>query len=201
MSVNALLTPLSCPRCGKDLDGGDRARIFLCRPCGLASHGGDPADVYPLRYAAAAAGAGTPDLFAPFWRVEGEFSWQTEDRRKQRTYQNLHPLGPLLFPAFWSPRAAYHDDLTLLYARRPELIVLRAGNEPLLDGIRSPKALGELARLAWLAYFDRTADVTGVGGRFEVKDLAYVGVPFFKRDDRFEDGVLGCKVPASYFSL
>jgi hypothetical protein len=132
--------------------------------------------------------------------VAGEFSWRTEDRRKERTYQRLHPLGPLFFPAFWNPRAAYYDDLTLLFARRPELIVLGAGNEPILDGMRNPKALCELSRLAWLAYFDRSADVTGVEGRFEVKDLAYVGLPFFKRDGRFEDGVLGCKVPATYFS-
>jgi hypothetical protein len=132
--------------------------------------------------------------------VEGEFSWQTDDRRKQRTYQNLHPLGPLFFPAFWSPRAAYYDDLTLLLARRPEQIALVSGNRPLLDGMRHPGRLGELARLAWLAYLDRSADVTGVEGRFEVKDLVYVGFPFFKRDGRFEDGVLGCKVPATYFS-
>jgi hypothetical protein len=132
--------------------------------------------------------------------VAGEFSWQTEDRRKQRAYQNLHPLGPLLFPAFWSPRAAYYDDLTLLFARRPELIVLGPGSGPLLDGMRHTRGLGELARLAWLAYFDRAADVTGVEGRFEVKDLAYVGVPFFMREGRFEDGILGCKVPASFFS-
>lgn len=201
MSAGSLLVPLACPRCGKDLDGGDGARIFLCRPCGLAIYGADPAQVYPLRYVTAASGPGAPDLFAPFWRVGGVFSWQTEDRRKERIYHNLHPLGPLLFPAFWNPRAAYYDDLTLLYARRPDLIVLRPGLEPLLDGMRHPKALEELARLAWLAYFDRSADVTGVVARFEVKDLAYVGVPFFKRDGRFEDGVLGCKVPGTFFSL
>jgi len=200
MSAGALLAPLVCSRCGKDLDGGGGARIFLCRPCGLASYGADPAQVYPLRYVTATSGSGAPDLFAPFWRVAGEFSWRTEDRRKQRVYQGLQPLGPLLFPAFWNPRAAYYDDLTLLYARRPERIALRPGNEPLLDGMRHPKALDELARLAWLAYFDRSADVTGVEARFELKDLVYVGVPFFKRDGRFEDGVLGCKVPPAFFS-
>ena len=201
MSGGPLLVPLVCPRCGNDLDGGGGARIFLCRPCGLVSLGADPAQVYPLRYVAAAEGAGPPDLFAPFWRVAGEFSWQTEDQRKRRAYQNLQLLGPLLFPAFWNPRAAYYDDLTLRYARRPELLVLRPGNELLLDGYRHPKALCELARLAWLAYFDRSADITGVEGRFEVKDLVYVGVPFFRREDHFEDGVLGCKVPSSFFSL
>ena len=189
-----------CPRCGNDLEGGDGARIFLCRPCGLAMYGADPAQVYPLRYVAAAAGGGPPDLFAPFWRVAGEFSWQTEDKRKRRTYQNLQPLGALLFPAFWNPRASYYDDLTLRYARRSDLLALRLGNEPLLDGMRHPKALGELARLAWLAYFDKSADVTGVEGHFEIEELTYVGVPFFRREDQFEDGVLGCKVPFTYFS-
>lgn len=201
MSGCPLLIPLSCPRCGGGLDGGACARVFLCRSCAIATFDADPAQVYPLRYVAAPAGLGQADLFAPFWRVAGDFAWQTADRQKQRVYENLQPLGPLLFPAFWSPKAAYYDDLTLRYARRPELLTLGPGQEPILDGMRSPKALGELARLAWLAYLDRVADITGTEGRFEVKELIYVGVPFFSRGDHFEDGVLGCSVPRSFFSL
>lgn len=200
-SGGPLLVPLSCPRCGGELDGGSGARVFLCRTCAVATFEADPAEVYPLRYVAAAAGLGRPDLFAPFWRVAGQFAWQTGDRQKQRVYERLAPLGPLLFPAFWSPKAAYYDDLTLRYARRPELLTLGSGKDPVLDGMRAPKALGELARLAWLAYLDRFADITGTEGTFEIKELIYAAVPFFRRGDHFEDGILGCSVPTSFFSM
>ena len=201
MSGGPLLVPLLCPRCGGGLDGGSGARVFLCQACAIATFEADPVQVFPLQYVAVAAGSGRPDLFAPFWRVQGDFAWRTEDRQKQRIYGNLRPLGPLFFPAFWSPKAAYHDDLTLRYAMRPELLTLGPGQDPLLDGMRAPKALGELARLAWLAYLDRSADITGVEGTFVINELIYAAVPFFRKGDHFEDGVLGCSVPASFFVL
>jgi len=201
LTSGPLLVPLSCPRCGGGLEGGPGARVFLCPSCAIATFEADPAQVYPLRYVAAAAGLGQADLFAPFWRVAGDFAWRTGDRQKERTYGNLAPLGPLLFPAFWSPKAAYYDDLTLRYARRPELLTLGPGKDPILDGMRAPRALGELARLAWLAYLDRSADITGTEGTFEVKELVYVAVPFFSRGDHYEDGILGCSVPRSFFSV
>jgi hypothetical protein len=196
-----LLRPLVCPRCGAPLEGGARARIFLCRPCQLATYGADPSRVVPLRYARAAKEYGTPDLHAPFWKVEGEFHWQTADASKSRVYERLAPLGPLFFPAFTSPKTAYCDDITLRYARRPELLVTFPGDAPLLDGGRNPAVLGELSRLAWLAYLDRSADVTGVEGRFEVRALSYVGVPFCRREKHFVDAVLGIQVPEVYFDL
>jgi hypothetical protein len=196
-----LLRPLVCPRCGAPLEGGPRARIFLCRPCQLATYGADPAQAVPLRYVGAVKEFGAPDLHAPFWRVEGEFRWQVEDASKARVYAKLVPLGPLFFPAFTSPKTAYCDDITLRYARRPELLVPRPGDAPLLDGGRNPAVLGELSRLAWLAYLDRVADVTGVEGRFDVRALTYVGVPFCRRENHFVDAVLGIQVPEVYFDL
>jgi hypothetical protein len=196
-----LLRPLVCPRCGAALEGGSRARIFLCRPCELASYGADPSGVVPLRYLRAGTEFGAPDLHAPFWRVEGEFRWQTEDTAKSRVYGRLVPLGPLFFPAFSSPKTAYCDDITLRYARHPEMLAPGPGDAPLLDGARNPAVLGELSRLAWLAYLDRSADVTGVEGTFEVRSLSYVGVPFCRRENHFVDAILGIQVPEVYFDL
>jgi hypothetical protein len=196
-----LLRPLVCPRCGASLEGGARARIFLCRPCRLASYGADPSNVVPLLYVAASREFGTPDLHAPFWKVEGDFRWQTDDPAKSRTYGRLAPLGPLFFPAFTSPKTSYCDDITLRYARRPELLAAGPGDAELLDGGRNPSVLQELSRLAWLAYLDRSADVTGVEGRFEVRSLSYVGVPFCRRENHFVDAVLGIQVPRVYFDL
>ncbi len=196
-----LLRPLLCSRCGAPLEGGARARVFLCRPCGVASYGADPSQTVPLCYVAPSKEFGAPDLHAPFWRVEGDFRWRAADPAKARTYEKMAPLGPLFFPAFTSPKTAYCDDITLRYARRPEALTLVPGDAPLLDGGRDPRVLRELSRLAWLAYLDRLADVTDVEGEFEVRALSYVGVPFCRRDNHFVDAVLGIQVPEVYFDL
>ncbi len=195
-----LLVPLCCPKCGSDLDGGPHALIFLCLPCGLAIHASDPRRPYPLSFAAPLLRQAAPDLYAPFWKVDGTFSWTTSDKQKERVYANQRPLGALFVPAFWSPKAAYYDNLTLRYALQggPQRLDGAAG--PVLDGARPPEVLGELARLTWLAYLDRAADVTGVDGRFQVDALAYAAIPFYRDGSRFLDGILGVPVPEAYFS-
>ena len=183
------------------MEGGDRARVFLCRPCEVASYGADPARIYPFRYVAPSPDAGAPDLYAPFWRVEGDFFWRTDDPSKARVFHHLSPLGPLFFLALTSAKTAYCDDITIRYAREPGLLKLCPGTAPVLDGRRNPEVLGELSRLTWLAYLDRVADVTGLESRFEVKGLTYSAVPFCRTAGEFVDAVLGIRVPEVYFDL
>lgn len=195
-----LLQPLVCPRCSGPLGGGPRALVFLCPQCAVATHASDLKKAYPLRYAAPVLYRAAPDLFAPFWRVEGDFSWSTRDTQKRRVYGNQRPLGALFFPAFWSPKVAYCDNLTLRYAQEGVQMRLEVGSAQVLDGLRDPQVLGELARLAWLAYMDRVADVTGVEGRFEVREITYAALPFYKDTGRYLDGILGVPVPEAYFA-
>ena len=197
MTGEALLVPLACPRCGGELAGGGRALVFLCHPCRLAVSMHRSPRPFPLLYAKPSAGIGSGEpIYVPFWRLEGKASWRAPDEERGRVYDRLTPLGPLFFPAFWSPRAALYDNLTLRYALAPANIILAPGEAPVQEGVLDPADLPEMARLTWLAYLDRAGDVTGVEGFFEPTGLAYVAVPFIREGDHWVDGVLGINVPA-----
>ncbi|MGC8722518.1 MAG: hypothetical protein ACP5VF_01415 [Acidobacteriota bacterium] len=197
MSGEPLLIPLDCPRCGGELAGGERALVFLCHPCRLAVSMHRSPRPFPLLYAKPSAGAGSGEtIYVPFWRLEGKASWRAPNEERRRAYDRLTPLGPLFFPAFWSPRAALYDNLTLRYALAPASIALEPGEAPVLEGVLDPADLPEMARLTWLAYLDRAGDVTGVECLFEPTGLAYVAVPFVRDGDHWVDGVLGINVPA-----
>jgi hypothetical protein len=193
------LLRLNCPECGRPREGGPEALVYLCRNCRRATvMGPDPKD-YPLLYAEAKAEFPGRRVYVPFWLLDGEASWESLDPRKARVFANARRLGALAFPAFWSPRAAYHDNLTLRYALEPEPFRFEPCDAPVLDGVRAPEVLPELARLTWLGYLDRLADVTGLELRFRPSGLRYVAVPFFEADDKLLDGILGIVFPLAMF--
>lgn len=200
MTERGLLLPLICNGCGRELAGGPNALVYVCLECGEATHMGDPGVVYRVVHVRAGPAFSGPRVYAPFWRLAGRVTLLVDDEKKRRVYQNVKPLGPLFFPAFWSPKAAYVDDLTLRYAGAQDRIELQESQEPVLDGVRDPRTLPEMARLTWLAYLDRFADVSGLEVEFQVESVTYAAVPFFTAQGGFRDGVLGIQLPAGYFS-
>ncbi len=195
-----ILIPLRCPGCGQTLEGGAQAIVFVCRTCGKAVCMDAPESAFPFRVASVRAEVRGPGVLAPFWRTRGRAAWHTEDGAKERIYSGMKPLGPLYFPAFWSPRAAYYDNMTMRYALDPPLDADGTAEGTLLDGVRGPSALPELARLTWLAYLDRAADVTGTELTYELQGLEYVAVPFFQQDDFVVEGHLGLRLPAAFLA-
>lgn len=200
MTERALLLPLVCKGCGRALAGGPDALVYVCTGCREATYMGDPGAAYRVVHVRAGPAFSGPRVYAPFWRLAGRVTLLVDDEKKRRIYQNVKPLGPLLFPAFWSPKAAYFDNLTLRYAGAQDRIELEESGEPVLDGVRDPRVLPEMARLTWLAYLDRFADVSGLDVEFQVESVTYAGVPFFPAQGGFRDGILGIQLPTGYFS-
>lgn len=194
-----LLIPLTCPECGGDLDGGNSARIYLCRECSYALFMERPGEKYPVRYVQAHVKTASQRVYVPFWRVTGTFKASGANKKQSIGYGRIRSLGPLYFPAFWSPRLGYFDNLTLTYSKEEAKMAFEEGrDDAILDGIRDPAILAEMARLTWLGYLDRFSDVTGLEGRYEVKDILYAGVPFFPDGDHFLDGVSGVRIPKGF---
>jgi hypothetical protein len=194
-----LMIPLICKGCGDPLDGSGDALVFVCRACRTARHMADPENAYKLAYVKSRVEMAGERLYAPFWRMAGMVHWSTLEAAKQRVYSNAKPLGHLYFPAFWSPRVSYYDNLTQSLALSKEPILFEDRSDIIVDGYRNPAALGEMARLTWLAYLDRIADVTGVDLTFTVEEIIYAALPFFKAGDRYVDGVQGVQLPAAFF--
>ncbi len=197
MSAGSLLVPLTCSTCGNVLAGGDAARIFLCRACRTAIFMEAQDRVYPAGWLSPRIGLAGDPVGAPFWMVTGSLRVTCPDARKEAAFSRIRRLGPLLFPAFWTLRLSYYDDLTQRFALADPALL--SFGEPfggaLLDGVRDPALVPEMARLAWLAHLDRAADVTGVEARFDVERIAYAVVPFFQEGDQLRDGILGISVP------
>lgn len=198
-SRSPTLLPLLCRGCGQELAGGPLALIYLCPVCREATHMAEPGRSYRLLYARAGPSFSGPRIYAPFWRITGHVTLTVDDERRRRAYQNVKPLGPLFFPAFWNPKAAYFDNLTLRYAAVQE-IDFEERQEAVLDGVRDPRTLPEMARLTWLGYLDRFADVSGQEIDYQVESVAYAALPFFRHREGFCDGVLGIQLPGGYFS-
>ena len=197
----SLLVPLVCPRCGGDIDAPSPSRIGLCLNCKSARFMREPSREYRLVFIEAKEQEGASTLiYAPFWRVKGTGVIKTDDAKKLRIYQNARPLGPLYIPAFWTPKAANYENITMRYALAPDSIAEDAGaTGNLLAGVLNPINLNGMATLYYLAYLDRLADVTGAGASFLVDDVAYAAVPFLKAGAGWKDGVLGLQFPGSYF--
>jgi len=197
--MSGLLLPLVCPGCGRDAQGSGASKVYVCPSCRTARFMDRPERTYPVVYLAGKE-AEARRLYAPFWRVTGTASWRIGDPGKARAYGNARPLGALHFPAFWTARSSHDENLTLRYAL---LDVPPSEDEaaaaPLLPGILDPEHLTEMARLTWLMYLDRVADVTGADLQFLSRDVAYVAVPFSARGQIWEDGVLGLRFPQSFF--
>lgn len=194
-----LLIPLTCPRCGSDLAGGAGARIFLCTKCLRAQFMERPEVSYPVVFIQPVLAQGESLLYVPFWRVSGKASLNCPDHKKAERYKSVKALGPLMVPAYWSPRADYYEDFALRYAREPDKLIPgpEAGGT-ILDGVRAPATLPEIARLTWLAYLDRFADVTGVRLTFKVESTAYACVPFFREGRGYVEGIFGTSIPGSF---
>ena len=195
-----LLLPLTCKSCGRDLAGGGGALVYACLECGEATHMSDPDKAYPLVYVRPSPSFSGQPVYAPFWRLTGRVSLTVESDPKRSVYHRLKPLGPLYFPAFWSPQAAYHDNLTVRLALAQDRIELERRSDPLLDGIRDPSVLSAMARLTWLGYLDRFSDVTGVELDYQAESVTYCAMPYFRQGGFFFDGVLGVQVPPKLFA-
>lgn len=200
MSREPELVPLACKGCGQELAGGPHAMVFVCMDCKEAVYMGDPGRGYRLAFVRAGLSFSGPRVYAPFWRLTGRVTLVVDDERKRRAYQNVKPLGPLYFPAFWSPQAAYFDNLTLRYAGVQERMEFEEIREPILDGVRDPETLPEMARLTWLGYLDRFSDVTGQEIEYQIESVAYAALPFFRQGEAFCDGILGIQLPRGFFS-
>ncbi len=197
-----LLSSLTCSNCGTDLDGGGSALVYVCRNCLRAKYMKRPEPVYAFRYVEPVLDLKGPVAYAPFWRCTGKLKLKADEPKKLRSYRTMKPLGALFFPAFWNIRLSYFDNLTLRYALL-EAGTIRFGDSldaPLLDGIRDPAVVSEMARLTWLAYLDRRSDVTGVDAGFDLQSLAYCAVPFYREGDSYVDGVCGVRLPGVFFS-
>lgn len=196
MNGGSPLLPLSCPRCGSDPLGGGASRVFLCPSCRLAVVPEEGSRTYPA-FALRPRIPGVRRTYLPFWRVTGRLILREDDPSKLAAWRRLKPLGAFFFPAFLLLRMGYYDDLTLRYG------LLEASDfekdegwpVPAADGVRLPRGLEEQARLAWLAYLDRAADVTGLEARFEAEKVDYALVPFFLEEEGWRDGLLGIRFP------
>ncbi len=196
-----LVIPLVCPRCGGDLQAPGSSRVGVCLNCKIATFMGEPHKGYHLFFIEALVKKPSSDLiYAPFWVVKGAVALKCDDEKKERIYQNARPLGPLYFPAFWTPKAANYENLTVRYALAPEsLAVDKDASGEILAGVLDPGCLPGMAGLCYLAYLDRLADVTGVEASYHVEQVAYAAVPFLKAGKGWTDGVLGIAFPGSYF--
>ncbi len=197
-----LLTALTCSNCGSDLAGGGSALVYVCRNCLRAKFMKKPDAVYAFRYVKPVLDLHGPLVYAPFWRCTGKLKLKADDPRKMKHYSTLKPLGALYFPAFWNIRLSYFENLTLRYAlmESGSIGFGEAIDAPLLDGIRDPAVIPEMARLTWLGYLDRRSDVTGVDAGFEAQSLAYCAIPFYREGDSYVDGVCGVRLPGVFFS-
>jgi hypothetical protein len=194
--IGPLLVPLACPFCGADLASGPGDRIGLCLPCGKAFVLGSEMRHYPVGVVEPALRmAGRPRLL-PFWKMNATWAIRIEESRA-RYYDSFPDRGSLLFPAFWSPRLAYHGDLTWRFLTQSRPLEMTPPEGPFLGGVRSPGVIPEMGRLAVLSYLDRIADVGNVVLELTVQGIEYVGIPFWRDGDGWVDGIFGLRFPGS----
>lgn len=194
-----LLMPVSCPACSDRLRLEGEDRIALCLACRKAYYLDRNLRSYDLEYLVPRVPASPDRVYAPFWKVEGAYSF-TGTPRQQRRFAGVKPLGALYFPAFWMPRFRYFDDFTLRYALLEAPIPVEAGQDPVPGGVRDPDILGEMARLTVLGHLDRIEDVGGVKLDYAVRRVSLAAVPFFRQGDSWVDGICGIKVPLHLFA-
>ncbi len=196
-----LLVPLVCPRCGGDLEAPSPSRVGICLNCKVATFMRQPENEYHLFFIEARERRPSSEIiYAPFWLVKGSGSFNCGDDKKKRIYQNARKLGPLYFPAFWTPKAANYENLTIRYALAQESLVEdKEAHGAILAGVLDPSRLAAMAALCYAAYLDRLADVTGVEASYKVEQVAYAAVPFLKAGKGWTDGVLGVAFPGAYF--
>lgn len=198
--MSSLLLSLRCPRCGNDMEGAGASRVYTCSPCGVARFMERPETLYPY-VVLRPSREGVELLWAPFWRVEGDVQWQGASGEKTRFFANAKPLKALYFPAFSTLKLGQHENLTQRYALWEDPFVEEPRRElNLLPGLLDPLALPEMARLTWLAYLDRIADVTGLELLFSANRVSYAAVPFLRKGLGWEDGQIGIPYPDSYFT-
>ncbi|NMB99811.1 MAG: hypothetical protein GYA35_05960 [Thermoanaerobaculaceae bacterium] len=188
-----LFIPLVCSRCGKELLGGDNSIIFFCLECKIGFIMENYPESLPLKIYKKNFNCEGELIYFPFYKIEGDFSFFSEDSHKTNSYSNLKKLGALFYPAFINLRSLYSEDLTLKYALQPYSFV--EDNYPkeavIIDVLVAPKNLEKIAKLFYLSYFDRAADVTNVEVDFTLKTVDFALIPFEKKGDEYRELILG----------
>jgi len=193
MSGEKLFISLVCPSCGGDLCGGDAARIHLCFECRKAYVMDEFPRNLPLMVLKPRVAHGEELFYMPFFKINGDFSFTTQDAQKTRTYRNMNPLGAIYYPAFPNIRSLYSEDLTIRYSLGIGEIDLESESRkaPMVDGARNPVHLETIGKLVWLGYMDKVADVTDVKAQYAVSSVSYCLVPFEKTADGPRELMLG----------
>lgn len=193
MSGERLFISLVCPDCGGELKGGAPARVFTCFRCGKAfamERFPESMRLFVLRPKIVPEGK---TFYVPFYRIDGKFNCSSPDERKVRAWSNMTPLRVIYYPAFPNLRTLYSEDLTFRYALGLDDVEADDPKEdiPFVDGTRSPSNFETIAKLVWLGYFDRVADVTGAEAEFIVYGVDYCLVPFQRAEDGLRELMLG----------
>jgi hypothetical protein len=193
MTEGKLFISLICPLCGGELCGGDSARVYLCFPCKKAFVMDNFPESLPLLIYKPKVASDSEPFYVPFYKINGQFKFVTQDEKKTRAYINMNPLGILYYPAFPNLRSLYAEDLTIRYAHGLQDVELeeKKNKVRMVDGTRNPVKLETIGKLVWLAYIDKVADVTGVEAEFSLSEVSYCLIPFEKSADGLKELMLG----------
>ncbi|MCX7830571.1 MAG: hypothetical protein N2445_05885, partial [Acidobacteria bacterium] len=190
---DSLFVPLNCSNCGKDLSGGDNSIVFFCLSCKKAFIMEKLKEPLQLKVYKSKFDFDGQLIYFPFYRIEGSFSYFSEDAFKVKAFSNLAPLGALYYPAFMNLRNLYSEDLTLKYALKGDEFI--EDDYPkeckIVDVLVSPKNLEKVAKLFYLSYLDKAADVTNVKVEFLLRSFIFALIPFEKKGDEYRELILG----------
>lgn len=192
--TESLFVPLVCKNCGKELYGGDNSKIFFCFSCKKAFIMDNYPETIPFKVYKRNYELNGDLIYFPFYRIEGTFSITSLDNySKMDTYSNLKPLKTLFYPAFINLRSLYSEDLTLKYALDSEKFKEEYSpiEAKIADAIVNPNNLEKVAKLYYLSYLDKAADVTNVEGEFSMTDYSIALIPFEKKENEYRELILG----------
>ena len=191
--MTSLFAPLKCNRCGNELKGGKNSEVYLCLNCRVAFIMTSYPSSLPLIIIKENFSATGTLFYAPFYKMVGEFSIKTDDKKKMDAYSRLKTLGPLYYGAFYNLKGLYSDDLTIKYALAEDKIGEsdEIKNYKLIDAFITPVHLEKIGRLIYLSYLDKAADITGVDVQYKLNSIFYALIPFERNDNHLKELILG----------
>lgn len=194
---NSLFVPLSCQQCGNDLKGGRDSLLYFCLECKRAYIMEDYPSFISLFAAIENIKPAEKIFYVPFYNIDGEFSYETEERIKVAIYNRVEKLGTIYYGAYYNLKSLYAEDLALLYALNNDKIkkTQKIREYPIANAFFPPKHLDKISRLIYLSYLDKFADVTNVKGIFKLNSFCCVLIPFDKEGNHFRELIFGKKIP------
>lgn len=191
-----LFVPLVCSKCRKELIGGDNSTVFFCLTCKSGFIMENYPESLPLKIYKNNFEWQGEFIYFPFYKIEGDCSIHCEDLHKLNAYSNLKSLGTLFYPAFLNLRSLYSDDLTLKFALQSNSFIEDKSPKKakVVDVFVAPNNLEKIAKLFYLSYLDKVADVTNVEVEFSLKSVEFALLPFEKKGSDFRELIGGAEL-------